>query len=143
MPISLPQESAIIDRPLIEPRDISSATVTKLERFNAVVSATRTESFSRESEQLHLWPEPPSHRIETVILPHKISGEAFSFEINDQGVSLLHGKWSLMGIGKTMLEAELSLHNEAVALAEILLEKPTEELDLEARRLRDFLLNVT
>lgn len=86
--------------------------------------------------------EPTLTQRKTDTYPYRFRGELFELEIDD-GVSLRHPQWSLMGTGKTLLEAEIDLLDEASEVAHAMLELPITALSFEAFRLREFLLRIT
>lgn len=69
-----------------------------------------------------------------------ILGEPFDVHIDDDEVLITHPRWSLMGSGATLGQAEQDLMYEAAALAEMWAEKRVEEMSDDARRLRDYAL---
>jgi hypothetical protein len=71
-----------------------------------------------------------------------IFGEPFVLEFEDDEVYLRHPRWSLIGAGSSLLEAEMDLLAEARDLSEVLLKVPHANLDPEAMSLRDFLFRV-
>lgn len=74
--------------------------------------------------------------------PYQFHGERFDLEIDDGVLSLRHPRWSLMGTGKTLIEAETDLLDEAREVAHAMLELPIATLSFEAFRLREFLLRI-
>lgn len=73
---------------------------------------------------------------------HTVAGESFDIEEDRGEVILTHRQWSLAGRGKDVAAAEADLFNEACDLAEVFLSIPTETLDENAGRLREFLLKI-
>ena len=76
--------------------------------------------------------------------PHtyQLLGEPFDLEIDHGVFSLRHPRWSLMGTGKTLLESEIDLLDEARDIAHAMLDLPIATLSFEAFRLREFLLRI-
>ena len=74
--------------------------------------------------------------------PYQFHGEPFDLEIDDAVLSLRHARWSLIGTGRTLVEAETDLLNEAREVAHAMLELPIATLSFEAFRLREFLLHI-
>ena len=86
--------------------------------------------------------EPTLTQRKTDTYPYRFHGEPFELEIGDGVLSLRHPQWSLMGTGKTLLEAEIDLLDEAREVGYAMLELPIATLSFEAFRLREFLLRI-
>ena len=72
-----------------------------------------------------------------------ILGERFVVDLHpDLGVVLQHPQWSLLGHGRTIVEAERLLLERARALGAILSGDLPFELDADALRMRDFLVRL-
>ncbi|MDP3149775.1 MAG: hypothetical protein Q8N83_11665 [Ignavibacteria bacterium] len=71
-----------------------------------------------------------------------IGNESFLFEKEDNYYYLSHPKWSLVGMGKNLYEAEVDLLNEAKELLTDMRELPTESLSQEALNLLDYLYSI-
>jgi hypothetical protein len=71
-----------------------------------------------------------------------IKNEIFNLEFEDDMIYITHTKWSLTGMGKTLLEAELDLIEEANLIADVYLNEPLNKLSYESLKLRDFILKV-
>lgn len=72
-----------------------------------------------------------------------IAGEAFWLEPDEDsegGVVIRHPKWSLLGCGRTGIEAEIDLLAEAADLVPVFVHAPLTSLDAEALRLREFII---
>lgn len=70
-----------------------------------------------------------------------ILGERFTLETDeDLGVVISHPKWSLMGCGHTVAEAEKMLMEYAQNLAESMVDDSPDEYTEEGNRLREFVL---
>jgi hypothetical protein len=92
-------------------------------------------------------PPPPAGAIatqsRTVVMPSadiKILGERFVVELEDGSVFIRHPRWSLLGYGASLKEAQAALREDALSVAEIWRTIPPEKMDAEALRLRDFLV---
>lgn len=72
----------------------------------------------------------------------EVGGEAFAVEVDEGTIYLSHPRWSLLGEGASLIEAEANLMEEARALLPVFLAKPITALSEDARALRDFLLRV-
>lgn len=71
----------------------------------------------------------------------RVHGERFGLELcNDGSVSLVHPKWSLIGCGEGLAEAQEDLFREARALGEAMLGQDPATLSHEARRMRDYVV---
>ena len=73
---------------------------------------------------------------------HLVSEEPFRATKADGIFRLRHAKWSVMGEGATLLDAEQALLDEARIDAEVFLEIPLEELSADAIAYRRFLLRI-
>ena len=73
----------------------------------------------------------------------RIFGEPFVVERVGSRIFLRHRRWSLLGSGDSLLQAQLNLLKEAGELAEVMRGIPTEELSKEAERLYHFALRVS
>lgn len=72
-----------------------------------------------------------------------IVGETFKVERLEGGFFLVsHPKWSLSGIGSTLIEAERAVYEDAAIAAEMYLNEPVSNLDYEATRMRDYLIRI-
>lgn len=72
-----------------------------------------------------------------------IMGESFKVERLEGGFFLVfHPKWSLSGIGSTLIEAEQAVYEDAAIAAEMYLDEPVSNLDYEANRMRDYLIRI-
>lgn len=71
-----------------------------------------------------------------------LEGEVFlvEWDAEDEVVHIRHPKWSLGGVGETLLEAEIDLIREAQELAEVMMPMRPAELDESARALSGFAL---
>ncbi len=71
----------------------------------------------------------------------QILGERFDVEVDDElGVVVCHPKWSLMGCGRSVAEAEKMLMDYAADLAESMVDDSPIEYTEEGNRLREFVL---
>ena len=71
-----------------------------------------------------------------------VAGEPFLLEYENDSIMLTHSKWSLTGVGKSLIEAEQNILEEASGLARVFLDLSVNTLDENARHLREFLLKV-
>lgn len=86
--------------------------------------------------------QPPDRAL--LSLPrHRVAGETFYIERQEARIFLRHDQWSLVGEGRTLLEAERDLIAEAKDVAAILLDKPPASLSPEAVELQKFLPRIT
>jgi hypothetical protein len=69
---------------------------------------------------------------------YEVAGEPFFIEFEGDDVFIRHPKWSLLGNGSSLREAEDDLRNEARELSDVLSAIPAETLNSDAVRLRDF-----
>lgn len=76
---------------------------------------------------------------DSVGLPYPVAGEPFYVEIEDGFYYIRHERWSLMGMGKTLPEAERDLLSEASDLREVLASPSPTPMDAELSRLAAFL----
>ena len=72
----------------------------------------------------------------------RIGGETFFVEVERRRVYLKHPHWSLMGVGRTLLEAERALRDEAGMVVRVYGRKSPTALDYDALRLYHFALNI-
>lgn len=72
----------------------------------------------------------------------EVAGEPFFIEIDEGIVYLRHDRWSIVGAGSSLLEAEESLMQEARELVAVLAECPAESLSAEVLRMQEFLLGI-
>lgn len=79
---------------------------------------------------------------DTIQLTYEVCGEPFYIERENEIVYLRHARWSLIGEGTTLGEAEQDLIREAFEVAEVLSKVSIHTLDSEAQALRDFVLKV-
>lgn len=69
-----------------------------------------------------------------------IAGEPFELELENDTIYLKHSRWSLVGSGGSILDAERDLIRETEELAGAMLYEPVRSMSYDAIRLRDFLL---
>lgn len=85
-----------------------------------------------------MWEESVSHGIGISVF-----GEVFRLDRDpDLGLVLQHPKWSLLGYGKTIREAEQLLVERGQALGEIMRDDFPLKLDDEGVRFRDFVIRL-
>ena len=71
----------------------------------------------------------------------QLLGERFNVELDDElGVVISHPRWSLMGYGRSLAEADKMLMNYAQDLAESIVDDSPFEYTDEGNRMRDFVL---
>lgn len=103
-------------------------------------------SFARQpTSHSHAHPAPETMWEESV--PHRVGisvfGEMFRLERDPElGLVLRHPKWSLLGYGKTIRDAEQLLVERGQSLGEIMKDDFPLELDDEGLRLRDFVIRL-
>lgn len=72
------------------------------------------------------------------IAQYRIAGEMFYVELKSRRTYLRHPRWSLMGAGKTLAEAEVALLEEAGLVVRVFGKMAAAELDEEAERMLNF-----
>lgn len=72
----------------------------------------------------------------------RIAGEGFFVETDGPTVYLRHPRWSLLGAGRSLFEAERDLRSEAAELAQVMSDMPLRELDYDALQLFHFVLRI-
>ena len=84
----------------------------------------------------------PGSRPEEVHTPPLMDllGESFEVESDDGVVVIQHPRWSLIGSGTTVLEAEADLLSCAREVAPLYVGVPLDSLSIEALEFRDFLI---
>ncbi|HEV7588853.1 MAG TPA: hypothetical protein VGO40_12125 [Longimicrobium sp.] len=80
-----------------------------------------------------------THLAEAAASPYLVAGEPFYVEIEDGFYFIRHAQWSLVGMGKTLPEAERDLLSEASELREVLASPSPVPMDPELSRLAAFL----
>ena len=133
-------ESFVVDRgsSIIEPTEKAGPSTSY-----PVFMKPRPQPKINVPEPLYKIPEGYSDKQvgrRTLCLEHLIQGEPFLREVDGDEIILSHSKWSLVGIGSTVLEAEADLLDEVHDLTQIYLTIPVESLDQDGYRLRNFLL---
>lgn len=71
--------------------------------------------------------------------PFEVAGEPFYVEVENGFYYIRHDRWSLVGMGKTLAEAERDLLSEAADLREVLSSPSPLPMDDELGRLAAFL----
>ena len=71
--------------------------------------------------------------------PYVVAGEPFYVEIEDGFYYIRHARWSLVGMGRTLPEAEQDLLSEASELRDVLDSPSHVPMDAELSRLSAFL----
>ena len=71
--------------------------------------------------------------------PYLVAGEPFYVEIEDGFYYIRHEQWSLVGMGRTLPEAEQDLLSEASDLRDVLALPSPVPMDVELNRLAEFL----
>jgi hypothetical protein len=71
--------------------------------------------------------------------PYQVAGEPFYVEIEDGFYYIRHNRWSLVGMGRTIPEAEQDLLSEAEDLRDVLAVPSPVPMDAELERLTAFL----
>ena len=77
--------------------------------------------------------------VRAVRSPFEVAGEPFYVEVEDGFYYIRHDRWSLVGMGKTLAEAERDLLSEAADLREVLASPSPVPMDAELERLTTFL----
>lgn len=72
------------------------------------------------------------------IAQYRIAGEMFYVEVKGRRTYLRHPRWSLMGAGKTLANAEVALLDEAGLVVRVFGNMAAAELDEEAERMLNF-----
>jgi len=79
--------------------------------------------------------------MEAIIRPtYEIDGEAFLIEHEHGLIWVSHPRWSLVGYGKTLFEAEKMMLDEAAEFATDLIQIPISDLSPSAIEFRNYLL---
>ena len=135
LPLPLPVESTAARGPaLIQPR-VFSATSWNRSLPSPFVGAPR------ERVQTPSVPLAMAYRGSESVVARgslRLAGQRFEVEHADDCVYIRHQKWSLIGQGATLLEAEKDLRSEAADLREVLDSKTVENSSFELRRLHRF-----
>ena len=76
--------------------------------------------------------------VRAVRSPFEVAGEPFYVEVEDGFYYIRHDRWSLVGMGKTLAEAERDLLSEAADLREVLASPSPVPMDAELERLTTF-----
>ena len=76
---------------------------------------------------------------ETAGSPYMVAGEPFYVEVEDRLYYIRHEQWSLVGMGRTLPEAEQDLLSEASDLRDVLASPSPVPMDAELSRLATFL----
>lgn len=96
---------------------------------------TDTQAYSRESEEACV--------VDLVEMAVPINGVPFLVDIEPDGtVCLQHERWSLVGCGRSLVEAEADLYQEARDLAGVLGQMPFAAMSEDLRDLRDFVFDL-
>lgn len=77
-----------------------------------------------------------------VVLDHYINNERFILISKNNKIYLTHPIWSLSGMGKNLLDAELDLINDAKIIAEEYIHEVDKNLSQEAQKLKEFLIQI-
>lgn len=116
----------------------------RAEEARAFHSARASKAESSASEELWAtWQVPPAEEPLSIGERRRriaVRGEAFLLEWEEDVVHLVHPRWSLVGTGDTLFDAEKDLAREARDVAEALKDAPPQALNDDARALRDFAL---
>lgn len=72
------------------------------------------------------------------IAQYRIAGELFYVEVKNRRTYLRHPKWSLMGAGRTLANAEVALLEEAGLVVRVFGKIPPAQLDEEAEDMLNF-----
>jgi hypothetical protein len=72
------------------------------------------------------------------IAQYRIAGEMFYVEVKSRRTYLQHPRWSLMGAGRSLADAEVALLKEAGLVVRVFQKIPAAELDEEAERMLNF-----
>lgn len=84
----------------------------------------------------------PSKIKRTIELDYEYKGERFELHLKNGKVYLNHPEWSLVGMGDTLLDAELDMINEAKIIAEEYINVPDTKLSRGAQNLKMYLLKI-
>lgn len=75
-------------------------------------------------------------------IPYRLDGEMFFAEVRKNRVTIKHPRWSLMGVGKNLGDAEIDLRREAAGVMRVYGAMSPRQLDDEAARQLAFALRV-
>ncbi len=76
------------------------------------------------------------------VLDYEIKGERFEIHLKNDLVYINHPKWSLVGMGGTLLDAEIDMLEEAKLIAEEYLEMEDSQLSYEAQKFKEYLIRI-
>ena len=103
--------------------------------------AVQPPTLPSEGDDTGFWLEPTGGKRSSLFTSIHIHGERFNVELdNDLGVLISHPRWSLLGHGSFLVEAEKMLMDYAQDLAESMVDDSPIEYTEEGNRLRNFVL---
>jgi hypothetical protein len=73
---------------------------------------------------------------------HCVCGEEFDLEVSDNKIYLSHPKWSFVGEGDNLIEAEMDVVRQAREIASEFIVMRDTGFTYEALKLREFILRV-
>ena len=72
----------------------------------------------------------------------EIHGEIFNYENQKEGILIFHPKWSLLGYGENMFQAQKDLIDNMKIIADDYIGEPYSNLTKDARDLKDYLISI-
>ncbi|MDR8390639.1 hypothetical protein NC796_05790 [Aliifodinibius sp. S!AR15-10] len=78
----------------------------------------------------------------TVQLEYTYKGERFNLDRKNGLIYISHPKWSLVGMGETLLKAEIDMLKDARLIADEYISQSDSELSKEAQKLKQYLLKI-
>lgn len=103
----------------------------------AGVPAREVQHFTLHMNYIY---DPPTGR--RLFPLHIVAGEPFQIDVSEDLIILKHEHWSLRGRGRTLVEAEIDLIENARDDAAYFCNHPVESMTNRAQALRDFILRV-
>ena len=120
--------------PLRPVQESGSARVSQATGTHSALSRTCTP---RSSGKFRIEPVR-----ENVPRQHEVAGELFEVQSEEGMIFLTHESWSLVGMGKTLAEAEADLIEEARLAQSVYVDVSPSRLTAEALDLREFILDI-
>lgn len=97
------------------------------------IASTYSESGYKKSEQVAK---------RTIELDYEYKGERFKIYRKNGLIYISHPKWSLVGMGDTLLKAELDMLEDAKLIADEYINQPDTELSTQAIKFKQYLLKI-
>lgn len=120
--------------------DYEITTVLETSKFEVIIPHKKVYTKSEnETAQVHIF---EINNENDIIKKIKIKEEEFNVFSDGENIIISHEKWSLSGIGKSLIEAERNLYFEAKDIFEHYKKYPSEDLTKEAAEMLGFLLRI-